>query len=61
MEPELRGRGYAKRALTDLCALLLAETPTVCLFARPENEPALALYDSVGMRRTITYRSLIFG
>jgi ribosomal protein S18 acetylase RimI-like enzyme len=60
VEPELRGRGYAKRALADLCALLLAETPTVCLFARPENEPALALYDSVGMRRTITYRSLIF-
>ena len=60
VEPELRGRGYAKRALADLCALLLEQTPTVCLFARPENEPALALYDSVGMRRTITYRSLIF-
>jgi hypothetical protein len=41
--------------------LLLALTPTVCLFARPDNAPALALYDSIGMERTITYRSLIFG
>jgi ribosomal protein S18 acetylase RimI-like enzyme len=60
VDPELRGRGYGKRALADLCALLLERTPTVCLFARPENTPALALYDAIGMRRTITYRSLIF-
>jgi hypothetical protein len=34
--------------------------PTVCLFVRPENAPALALYESIGMARTISYRSLIF-
>jgi ribosomal protein S18 acetylase RimI-like enzyme len=60
VDPELRGRGYAKAALADLCALLLERVPTVCLFARSENTPALRLYDSIGMRRTITYRSLIF-
>ncbi len=60
VDPGLRGRGFAKRALADLCALLLERTPVVCLFARPENTPALALYDAIGMRRTITYRSLIF-
>jgi ribosomal protein S18 acetylase RimI-like enzyme len=60
VDPALRRRGYAKAALCDLCALLLARTPVVCLFARPENEPALALYDAIGMRRTIRYRSLIF-
>jgi ribosomal protein S18 acetylase RimI-like enzyme len=60
VDPELRGRGYARVALSDLCALLLERTPVVCLFARPENTPALSLYDSIGMRRTITYRSLIF-
>jgi ribosomal protein S18 acetylase RimI-like enzyme len=60
VDPELRGRGFAKQALADLCALLLERTPVVCLFARPENTPALALYDAIGMRRTITYRSLIF-
>jgi ribosomal protein S18 acetylase RimI-like enzyme len=61
VEPELRGRGYAKRGLSDLCRLLLARTPAVCLFVRPENEPAIRLYEGIGMRRTISYRSLIFG
>ena len=61
VDPDLRGRGYGKRGLADLCRLLLQTTPAVCLFVRPENAPAIALYDSVGMRRTITYRSLIFG
>jgi uncharacterized protein len=60
VEPELRGRGYGKRGLSDLCRLLLETTPAVCLFVRPENAPAIALYDGIGMRRTITYRSLIF-
>jgi hypothetical protein len=61
VEPELRGQGYGKRGLADLCRLLLETTPAVCLFVRPENAPAIALYDSIRMRRTITYRSLIFG
>lgn len=60
VDPGLRGRGYAKEALTDLCALLLGQGPVVCLFARSDNIPALRLYEAVGMRRTITYRSLIF-
>jgi hypothetical protein len=60
VEPELRGRGFAKRALADLCRLLVARTPVVCLFVRPENAAAIALYEGIGMRRTITYRSLIF-
>ena len=60
VDPELRGRGHAKRALADLCRLLLERTPAVCLFVRPENAPAIALYESLGMRRTITYRSVIF-
>lgn len=60
VDPEDRGRGYAKRALADLCAVLLSRVPAVCLFARSENAPALALYASIGMRRTLSYRSLIF-
>jgi ribosomal protein S18 acetylase RimI-like enzyme len=60
VEPELRGQGYGKRGLADLCRLLLETTPNVCLFVRPENAPAIGLYDGIGMRRTITYRSLIF-
>ncbi len=61
VEPDLRGRGYARRGLSDLCRLLLERTPAVCLFVRPENEPAIRLYEGIGMRRTISYRSLIFG
>ena len=60
VDPEARRRGYGKRGLADLCRLLLERTPTVCLFVRPENTPALRLYDSIGMSRALTYRSLIF-
>ena len=40
--------------------LLLERVPTVCLFVRPENAAAIRVYESIGMRRTISYRSLIF-
>jgi RimJ/RimL family protein N-acetyltransferase len=60
VDPGVRRRGYARRALRDLCRLLLARVPVVCLFVRPENTPALRLYDAVGMTRVLTYRSLIF-
>ena len=60
VDPVARRHGYAQRALRDLCRLLLRQTPTVCLFVRPENAPALRLYDSIGMTRELTYRSLVF-
>jgi hypothetical protein len=60
VDPSVRGRGYAQRGMRDLCRLLLAGTPRVCLFARPENAPALRVYEAIGMRRTIAYRSLLF-
>jgi RimJ/RimL family protein N-acetyltransferase len=60
VDPDVRHRGNAKRALRDLCRTLLETVPTVCLFVRPENEAAIGLYDAIGMRRVLTYRSLIF-
>lgn len=59
-DPPARGRGHATRALADLCRLLLAGTPTVCLFVRPENEPAIRLYERIGMRHALDYRSVLF-
>ena len=60
VDPSLRNRGYAKRAMRDLCVRLLERVPAVCLFVRPENAAAIRVYDGIGMRRTIEYRSLIF-
>jgi len=60
VDPALRNRGYAKRAMRDLCRLLLGSVPAVCLFVRPENTAAIRVYDGIGMHRTIAYRSLIF-
>lgn len=60
VDPSVRGRGNAQRGMRDLCRLLLETTPCVCLFVRPENAPAVRLYDAIGMRRTISYRSVLF-
>jgi predicted GNAT family acetyltransferase len=43
-----------------LCRSLLERVPRVCLFVRPENTAAIRVYDGIGMRRTISYRSLVF-
>jgi predicted GNAT family acetyltransferase len=59
-DPEARRRGYAARGLRDLCRLLLDSTPAVTLFVRSENGPAIALYESIGMRRALEYRSVLF-
>ena len=59
-DPEARGRGYATRGLRDLCRLLLQTTPTVTLFVRTENAPAIALYERVGMGKALEYRSVLF-
>ncbi len=60
VDPDARGRGYAQRGMRDLCRLLLERVPTVCLFVRPENAPAIRVYEAIGMERHGTYRSLIF-
>ena len=60
VDPSERNKGYAQRGMRDLCRLLLTEVPTVCLFVRPENAPAIRVYEGVGMQRHGAYRSLIF-
>jgi predicted GNAT family acetyltransferase len=60
VDPQVRGRGFGKRGLCDLVRLLLDSTPIVTLFVRTDNAPAIALYDAIGMRRALTYRSILF-
>jgi uncharacterized protein len=60
VDPSERNRGYAKRGMRDLCRLLLQRVPAVCLFVRPENAPAIRVYEGIGMQRHGSYRSLIF-
>ncbi len=60
VDPPVRNRHYAQRGMRDLCRRLLAETPAVCLFVRPENAPAIRVYEAIGMRRAGSYRSVLF-
>jgi uncharacterized protein len=60
VDPEARRRGNAKRGMQDLCRRLLATTPTVTLFVRTDNAPAIGLYEAIGMRRVLSYRSILF-
>jgi ribosomal protein S18 acetylase RimI-like enzyme len=60
VDPAARRRGYGARGMRDLCRLLLGSARFVTLFARSENAPAIALYESIGMRLVGRYRSLLF-
>jgi ribosomal protein S18 acetylase RimI-like enzyme len=60
VDPAVRNRGYAQLGLRHLCRMLLERTPQVCLFVRPENAPAIRVYEAVGMRRRGFYRSVLF-
>jgi hypothetical protein len=60
VDPEVRREGYGSRGMRDLCRLLLESTPTVTLFVRTDNLPAIRLYESIGMQRVGSYRSVLF-
>jgi GNAT superfamily N-acetyltransferase len=60
VDPPARRAGYAARALRDLIRILLDQVPSVCLFVRSENAPAIRLYEAVGMRHVLDYRSVLF-
>jgi uncharacterized protein len=60
VDPPVRNRGHAQRGMRDLCRRLFEHTPAVCLFVRPENAPAIRVYEAIGMRRVGSYRSVLF-
>ena len=58
-DPEARRSGNATRGMRDLVRLLLARVPRVCLFVRADNEPAIQLYETLGMEHVLDYRSVL--
>ena len=60
VDPEARSRGYGSRGMRDLVRLLLNSSPTVTLFVRAENAPAIATYEAIGMQKVLEYRSILF-
>ena len=59
VDPPARRRGQAARGLRDLARLLLRDAEVICLFVRRENEAAIRLYESIGMQRVLSYRSVL--
>ena len=59
VDPAARRQGNGARGLADLCRLLLERVPAVCLFVRAENEPAIRLYETIGMEHVLDYRSVL--
>lgn len=59
VDPTARRHGHGARGLSDLCRLLLEQVPTVCLFVRADNEPAIRLYEAIGMEHVLDYRSIL--
>jgi uncharacterized protein len=59
VDPVAREKGFGARGLRDLCRLLLGTTPTVCLFVRADNAPAIRLYETIGMEHVLDYRSVL--
>ena len=58
-DPGVRRAGNGERGLRDLVRLLLERVPRVCLFVRAENEPAICLYEKIGMEHVLDYRSVL--
>jgi predicted GNAT family acetyltransferase len=59
VDPVARRQGNGARGLRDLSRVLLEVVPTVCLFVRAENLPAIRLYETVGMQHVLDYRSVL--
>ena len=59
VDPSARRQGNGARGLRDLCRRLLGRVPAVCLFVRSENHAAIRLYETIGMRHVLDYRSVL--
>ena len=61
VDPEARGRGYAKRGLRDLLpAAARDDAGRDAVRAHRQRCRRSALYESIGMQRVLSYRSILF-
>jgi len=60
VSPRLRGNGYGKRGLSQLCQWMLAEAPLASLYVNRSNRPALQLYDSMGFCEEASFKTVFF-
>jgi len=58
--PNLRGKGYATRALAATARHLLGSNPTVSLYVNDFNAEALKLYDRIGFTRVGELSTYLF-
>ena len=56
----LRNRGFARRALSELCVRLTGRTREICLFVNDFNAPALALYRRMGFVAAADWASAFY-
>jgi ribosomal protein S18 acetylase RimI-like enzyme len=58
--PERRGRGLARRGLSELCARLMEKSVSACLFVNDFNAPAIAVYRRLGFRDHADWASAFY-
>jgi len=58
--PARRGRGIARRGMSELCARLLGKSRAACLFVNDFNAPAIALYLRIGFRQHAAWGSAFY-
>lgn len=58
--PPLRGRGYARLGLTEVCGHILRRGRKITLFVNDFNRPARELYETLGFRLIGENRALIW-
>ena len=58
--PDLRHKGYATRALREICRRLLTGVPSVSLYVNDFNVDAIALYERLGFVRTGEFTTYLF-
>ncbi len=57
--PDMRNRGVATRAMTDICTILFEEgIPRLTLYVNEKNEPARRVYERLGFVNVAPYQTI---